>query len=295
MQNFSITATICGLWFVAISALAQEEDRFAKVEVTAQKVAGNVYMLQGSGGNIGVSIGDNGTLIIDDQFAPLAERILAAINKIDGSQPKYVLNTHFHGDHTGSNAFFGQQGTIVAHQNVRVRLLGQDVASTALPVLTFSDQLNLYFNNDELQLIHLPNGHTDGDSMVWFKKANVAHLGDQLFNGRFPYIDLPSGGTVEGYMRNLETVISTLPADVKIIPGHGELGEIASVVNSLRVIRATNKVVTDKLNSGESLDDTIAEGLPVEFAEWASGFINTENWIRILHGNWQRNQNQNGT
>jgi cyclase len=197
-------------------------DRFAGVEVETQTVSGSVHMLTGSGGNIGVSIGSDGTLIIDDQFAPLAEKIQNALTKLGGDRPRLILNTHFHGDHTGSNPSFGSSGAIIAHDNVRVRLATQDgFAPSGLPVVTFAQQLTVHFNGDELALIHLPNGHTDGDSVVWFKQANVIHMGDHFFNGAFPYIDIGSGGSVSGVIRNLEQVIQTVPADIKIIPGHG--------------------------------------------------------------------------
>src|SRR5690606_18769985 len=166
----------------AASASAQAaaaEDRFANVEVKAHRVRDNVYMLTGAGGNIGVSVGRDGTLIVDDQFAPLSDRITEALNGIDGGAPKLILNTHYHADHTGGNPVFGRTGTVVAHDNVRVRLLDQDGFPTeGLPVLTFSDRVRVHFNDDTLDVIHMPAGHTDGDSVVWFKRANVLHTGD---------------------------------------------------------------------------------------------------------------------
>ncbi len=276
------------LLFIYTIGWAGEADRFANVQVTSQHIGGTVHMLTGAGGNIAVSVGDDGTLIVDDQFAPLAGRIQAAVDELGGSRPKLVLNTHYHGDHTGSNAFFGAAGTIVAHDNVRIRLVNaDDVQRVALPLVTFAEGLTVHFNDDEIALIHLPHGHTDGDSAVWFKNANVLHTGDQLFNGRFPFVDIDGGGTVSGYMQNLETILELVPADIRIIPGHGALANVVTVAENLEVIRATQKMVVDALNDGDSIETVIERGLGAEYADWASGFINEERWIRILDADRQ--------
>ncbi len=274
--------------FFCTASWAGEADRFANVEVTSQHIGGTVHMLVGAGGNIAVSVGDDGTLIVDDQFAPLASRIQGAVDELGGNRPKLVLNTHYHGDHTGSNAFFGEAGTIIAHDNVRIRLVNDDnVQRVALPLVTFDDGLTVHFNDDEIALIHLPHGHTDGDSAVWFKNANVLHMGDQLFNGRFPYIDIEGGGTVSGYMQNLETILELVPEDIRIIPGHGELANVITVAENLEVIRATQKMVVDALNGGDSVEAVIERGLGDDYATWGSGFINEERWIRILDADRQ--------
>jgi glyoxylase-like metal-dependent hydrolase (beta-lactamase superfamily II) len=286
MNTLSIARQACVVAFttaVALPGLAAEADRFAEVRVTAEHVSGSVHMLTGAGGNIGVSVGADGTLIIDDQFAPLAERIEAALESLGGARPKLVLNTHFHGDHTGSNAFFGRDGTIIAHENVRLRLLGEEsVERSALPLVTFDDRVRVHFNDDEIDVIHLPNGHTDTDSVVWFRNSNVIHMGDLLFNGRFPFIDVESGGTVDGFVENLETVLEMVPADVRVIPGHGELTGIASIAGAIEMIRATREQVRDAAASGRSVDDIVAAGLGERWAAYGSGFINEERWIRIL-------------
>ncbi|MDP6376862.1 MAG: MBL fold metallo-hydrolase [Pseudomonadales bacterium] len=275
-------ATVITLLLPAFTHSA--EDRFAGIEVQAQRVSGSVYMLTGAGGNIGVSIGDDGTLIIDDQYAPLAERILSTIVEIGGARPKIVLNTHYHGDHTGSNAFFGTAGTIIAHDNVRTRLLGGDGGDrAALPVVTYHDRVRVHYNDDEIDVIHLPHGHTDGDSVAWFRNANVIHLGDHFFNGRFPYIDLQGGGSVTGFTANLQTVLDMVPADVKIIPGHGPLADAEDLRENLGVIKATAAQVTRALDAGQNVDDIVAQGLAGDLEDWGSGFINEERWIRILH------------
>ena len=264
---------------LAAAADLSKED----VEVKAIPVGGPVYMLTGTGGNIGVSVGDDGVLIVDDQFLPLAERIQTAIDALGGDRPKFILNTHYHGDHVGGNPHFGQAGTIIAHDNVRARLLGDDsLPLAALPIITFANSLSVHFNGDEIRLLHLPAGHTDGDSAVWFRNANVLHLGDQLFNGRFPYIDLEAGGTVAGYIANLEAVLEWAAPDVKVIPGHGTLGGLDEVRATIKVLRDTQQAVAAALANGATLDEVIAEGLGPDYAEWGSGFINEERWIRIL-------------
>ncbi|MCY4343781.1 MAG: MBL fold metallo-hydrolase [Gammaproteobacteria bacterium] len=258
-------------------------DPFRDVEVVAIPVSGPVHMLTGAGGNIAVTVGEDGVLIVDDQFLPLAERIQGAINELGGERPKFVLNTHYHGDHVGGNPHFGQAATIIAHRNVRTRLAADEaLPSVALPVVTFDDAMSVHFNGEEIALFHLPAGHTDGDSAVWFKSANVLHLGDQLFSGRFPYIDLDAGGTVQGYIANLEAVLELAPSDVQVIPGHGPLSTLDAVREALTVVRATRAAVAQAIADGAEIDAIVKAGLGDELAEWGSGFINEETWIRIL-------------
>lgn len=267
----------------ATAALAADADRFADVKVTAQPVNGSVHMLTGAGGNVGVSVGKDGTLIIDDQYAPLADRIQEALNGLGGGKPKLILNTHVHGDHTGSNAHFGGSGTIIAHDNVRVRLLSEEgVDRAALPLVTYTDRVTVHFNDEEIQLIHMPTGHTDGDSVVWFTTANVIHMGDHLFVDRFPYIDTGSGGSVSGYIRNLTTVLEMVPDDIHVIPGHGPLTDKAAIARSVEMIRSTRATVAEGVQAGLDTDAIIAEGLDEKWSSFGAGFINEERWIRIL-------------
>ncbi len=277
------------LLIASMSTVLAQRD-FSGVEIKATHVAGKVYMLEGSGGNIGVSAGPDGVLIVDDQFGPLAPKIEAAIGQIDAGSIKFVLNTHWHGDHTGGNAHFGKTAPILAHSNVRQRLAaGNDTPAEALPVVTFDQSLSIHFNGEEIRVIHVPTGHTDGDSVIYFTKSGVVHMGDQFFNGRFPFVDANSGGDVKGYIRNLETVLEWLPDTVKVIPGHGPLG----TKNDLRQFHAalveTSGLIRRGMQSGKSLETLQSEGLPEKWKDWGSGFINTSRWIEFVYRSYSEN------
>jgi glyoxylase-like metal-dependent hydrolase (beta-lactamase superfamily II) len=274
----------------AIAALGQQD--FTKVEVKTTPVAGNIHMLEGRGGNIGVSVGEDGILMIDDQYAPLAEKIRAALAKLGSDKPRFVLNTHWHADHTGGNVEFGKDGTIIAHSNVRKRLSEKQQVmgrpsdpqpAQALPVITFDESLSLHFNGEEIRVMHLPRGHTDGDSVVFFTKSNVVHMGDLLFNGMFPFIDLESGGDVAGYVKNVETVLKELKPDTQIIAGHGPLASVEDVKTVLRMLHETVGVVKSALAAKKSVEEIKAAGLPKEWESWGQGFIKTDKWIEIVH------------
>jgi glyoxylase-like metal-dependent hydrolase (beta-lactamase superfamily II) len=286
---------VCALFFILSSAhgsMAQQD--FSKVEITATKVAGNIYMLQGSGGNIGVSVGTDGILIVDDQFAPLADKIKKALKDLGDGKLKFVLNTHWHGDHTGGNVAFGPDAPIIAHDNVRQRLSTEQKSeffkrttpaspNEALPVITFDKSLSVHFNGEEIKVIHFPHGHTDGDSVIFFTKSNVVHLGDDFFVGRFPFVDLESGGDVEGLIKNIAEIIPKLPADVKIIPGHGAISTVADLKAYHRMLTETTAIVRDKMKAKKTLAEIKAEGLPAEWKEWGSGFIKTDVWLETIH------------
>ncbi|HYO91770.1 MAG TPA: MBL fold metallo-hydrolase, partial [Pyrinomonadaceae bacterium] len=199
----------------------------SKVEIKSTLVAGNIHMLEGAGGTIAVSVGRDGVMMVDDQFLPLADKIRAELKKLSEGRLKYVLNTHWHGDHTGGNRAFAQEATIDAQENVRRRLAagqmlrGQRVPPSpqeALPIITYNASMSFFFNNEEVRVVHYPHGHTDGDSVIFFTGSNVAHLGDDFFAGRFPFVDMESGGSVEGLTKNIAEIIRALPAGAKIIP-----------------------------------------------------------------------------
>ena len=241
-MNIKKLATTCLILCVAASALAQD-DRFASVTIETVPVTGNISMLIGSSGNIGVPTGSDGLLIIDDQYGPLAAKIRAALSQLRSDTPKFLLNTHFHGDHTGGNADFGVASIIIAHENVRGRLVAGDSPGSALPVITFDEDVTVHFNGENITLIHMPRGHTDTDSVVMFEESNVIHMGDHFFNGGFPFVDLASGGTVQGYISNLEKALSWIDDDTSVILGHGPLGTKADLLAFYNVVKDTSTTI----------------------------------------------------
>ena len=276
--------------FASVQTTFAQQD-FSKVEIKATKVSGNVYVLEGSGGNIGVSVGADGILIVDDQFAPLADKIKAALKNLGEGKLKFILNTHWHGDHTGGNAVFGPDAPIIAQTNVRKRLQEGMTAprkvdpapKEALPVITFDQSVSVHFNGEEIRVIHFPHGHTDGDSVIFFTKSNVVHMGDDFFNGMFPFIDIDSGGDVDGYVKNVGEVLAKLPASAKIIPGHGPLAAADDLKKFHQMLVATTDLVRQKVAAGKTLDQIKAEGLPAEWNSWGTGFIKTDRWLETLY------------
>ena len=270
--------------FLVLAPLAHAQQDFSKVEIKTIHVAGNVYMLQGAGGNIGVSAGLDGLLIVDDQFAPLAGKIEAALKQLNPGKLKFVLNTHYHGDHTGGNAHFGRDAHIIAHANVRKRLGGKPGDSKPeLPIITFDDSLSVHFNGEEIKLMHVPPGHTDSDSIIHFTGANVVHMGDSFFSGRFPNIDLGGGGDVRGYIRNVTDAIKKVPADAKLIPGHGPLSTVKELKESHEMLVETSGIVEKAIAAGKTLEQIKTDGLPDKWKSWAVPTITTSRWLELLY------------
>lgn len=284
------------LMLAAAPATFAQQD-WSRVEIKSAKVAGNVYMLQGAGGNIGVSVGADGILIVDDQYAPLADKIKAALKTLGEGKLKFVLNTHWHGDHTGGNAAFGPEAPVIAHTNVRKRLAEgmnvtgrtvQPAPKEALPVITFDHNVSVHFNGEEIRALHFPRGHTDGDAVIFFPAANVVHMGDLFFNGMFPFVDIDSGGDVEGYIKNVGEVLAKLPAGAKIIPGHGPLATAEDLKRSHDMMLKTTDIVRKKMAAGKTLDQIKAEGLPEEWKSWSWNFVTTDRWIATIHRSYSK-------
>jgi cyclase len=295
-----------GLMLAGSTALAgsgasggQGQD-FSKVEIKATKVAGNIYMLQGAGGNIAASIGDDGIVIVDDQFAPLAEKIQASLKSlgITDKPVRFVINTHYHGDHTGGNAPFSNAGsTVIAQDNVRKRLESGGTAGNggsihqenkaaekaALPIITFEHDVTVHLNGEDIRALHFPAGHTDGDSIIFFPKNNVVHMGDDFVRYGFPFIDVASGGSVQGMIAAMEQATAQLPADVKVIPGHGALSNLDDVREFTKMLKETSAAVENALKAHKTLEQMKQEKILDSWKKWSGDFVNADAFIETLY------------
>ena len=281
------------------AAGAQQPD-FSKVEIKVTKVSGNIYMLEGEGGNIAASVGDDGIVIVDDQFAPLADKIQTALKnlKITDKPVRFVINTHYHGDHTGGNAPFANSGsTLIAQDNVRRRLESGGVAGNggslkmenkpapkaALPVITFDHDVTVHLNGEDIQALHFPAGHTDGDAVIFFPKNNVVHMGDDFVRYGFPFIDVASGGSVQGMIAAMDKVSAELPADVKVIPGHGQVSNLDDVRAYVKMLKETSAAVQKAIDANKTLDQMKQEKILEPWAKWSGQFIDSDKFIETLY------------
>ncbi len=291
---------------IAATAAAQEQD-FSKVQIKVTKVSGNIYMLEGAGGNIGASVGEDGIVIVDDQYAPLADKIAAALKGVTDKPVRFVINTHYHGDHTGGNLPFATAGsTVIAQDNVRKRLEtggkagnGGSVAmeqkpapAGGLPIITFDHDVTVHLNGEDIRALHLPAGHTDGDAIVFFPKANVVHMGDDFVRYGYPFIDINSGGSVQGMIAACEKVAAELPADVKVIPGHGQLSNLDEVRDYIVMLKGTSAAVQAAITSGKSVDQMKKEQILAAWDKKYSGkFITSDVFIETLYNSLTNQKN----
>ena len=298
-RHAPIAFLLMALTLSAPAARAQRD--FSKVEIKTTRVAEGVYMLEGAGGNIGVHAGSDGVLVIDDQFAPLTDKIRAAITAISDKPVRFLLNTHWHGDHTGGNENFAKAGVaIVAHDNVRRRMSVEQynaifdrrtpaAPAAALPVVTFNDSVTFHLGGEEITCFHVPNAHTDGDVIVWFRKANVVHMGDCLFNGRYPVIDLAVGGSAAGMAAAADRMLKVLPADVKLIPGHGPLATPKELAAFRDMLNTAIGKVKPLVAAGKSLEE-IQKAKPLADLDetWGKGGMTPDNFLRVMHADLSR-------
>lgn len=249
--------TICTFFAFSIVFIACAQNK--EVVIKTNKLSENIYMLEGRGGNIGVSVGDDGVIMIDSQFAPLSPKILAAIKKLSHKDIKFLVNTHHHGDHTGGNGNMSKLGTqIVAHDNVRKRIKANaNQSDESLPIITFSDKLSIHINGEQALIFHVENAHTDGDVMLYFTESNILHTGDTYFNERYPYIDLNSGGSIDGYINAIKSALILIDDDTKIIPGHGKLSNKKEYQFFLSMLKNLKTLVLDEIDS-EKTEDEVA-------------------------------------
>jgi len=287
---------VCAVLFAIAIAVAQDED-LSKVQIKVTKVSGSVYMLQGAGGNIGASVGEDGIVVVDDQYAPLAEKIQAALKGVTDKPVRFIINTHYHGDHTGGNAFFQKQAPVIAQDNVRKRLeaggpagnLGsismdhKPAPKEALPILTFDHDVTVHLNGEDIRALHFPSGHTDGDSIIFFSKSNVVHMGDDFVRYGFPFIDLAAGGSVEGMIAAMEEVVPKLPADVKVIPGHGDIADLDDVRTYTKMLIDTRAVVEKGIQQKKTLDQLKQEKVLEPWKKYSGDFVSSDAFIETLY------------
>jgi len=280
---------------LAAAAPAAAQVNYDTVQIRTVKVAEGVYMLMGAGGNIGVSVGSDGVILIDDQFAPLSDKIKAAVAAL-GGPIRFLLNTHWHFDHTGGNENFAKSGVvIVAHENVRRRMSVEQFISAlnrreppspaaALPVVTFTDAITFYLNGDSINVFHVAPAHTDGDAVIWFRKANVMHMGDTFFNGRYPLIDLSSGGSVDGMVAAADRVLALVDANTRIIPGHGPLGDRPALQTYRAMLATVRDRIRQAVAAGQTLEQVQAAKPTAEFdAIWGKGSITPARFVEIVY------------
>jgi cyclase len=294
----TISVLACALT-LGTSALAQQD--FSNVQIQTTQVAEDLYLLVGQGGNIALSTGDDGAFIVDTQFAPLSEKIQAAVTAAGGGPVEFVVNTHWHGDHSGGNVNFGGAGaTIMAHDNVQVRMSTDQVSGlngetipasprAAIPVVTFPSRMTFHWNGDTVDLIHIPNAHTDGDTVVHFTNLNAFHMGDTYVNGGFPFVDVGSAGTLDGIIAAGEKVLSLSDAGTKIIPGHGALAtpeDLRAWIETLSTVRDRLKTLIDQ---GRTEDEVVAANPTSQWnATLGAGFMNGETFTRLAYQGMMR-------
>lgn len=283
------TAFLC---LAGISACAQGME---DVEMKVTNVRDNVYMIEGRGGNIGAISGEDGVIIIDDQFAELTDKIKAAVAEFSDESIRYIINTHWHGDHAGGNENLAKDGsTIVAHENVRMRLSTEQynafwdrttppTAEAAWPVITFSENMRLHLNGEDITIVHRFKGHTDGDALIKFEKANVIHAGDSFVTYGYPYIDGSAGGTFKGLINNAGAISELCDDDTIIIPGHGPLSKKEDVMWFMERLESIHKVIATGIAAGKTADDLVNENALQEFADWDGGFIKSKDFINIVY------------
>ena len=281
---------------LTLAVAAQDKD-LSKVQMKVTKVSGGIYMLEGAGGNIAASVGDDGIVIVDDQYAPLADKIQAALKGITDRPVRFVINTHYHEDHTGSNAYFQKAAPIIAQDNVRKRLEQGGTAGNgasvrfeakpqpreALPIITFDHDVTVHLNGEDIRALHFPAGHTDGDSIIFFPKSNVVHMGDDFVTYGFPFIDVDSGGSINGMIDAVDAVIAQLPGDVKVIPGHGALSNLDDVRNFVKMLKDTRQAVQKALEQGMTLEQMKQAKILDPWKKFSGDFISQDAYLETLY------------
>ncbi len=277
-----------------LPAAAQQD--FSAVQVKSEKVADGIYMLTGEGGNLGLLVGDDGAYLIDDQYAPLSGKILAAVKELTPEPVRFVVNTHYHGDHTGGNENMGEAGALlVAHENVRRRMAAgtfvkafnrqvEPAPEGALPVVTFTDAVSFHWNGEEIRVFFVGPAHTDGDSIIHFVKADVFHMGDTLFNGMYPFIDVSAGGRIDGMIAAADRVLKVASGKTRLIPGHGPVATKADLQAFRDMLARVRDRVAKLKAEGKSAEEVVAAKPTADLDEkWGGGFMKPDAWIGIVY------------
>lgn len=285
MKN--LTTLLIGLAMPAV-ACAQTGPDWEAIEFSATNLGNGIYMFEAYGGNLAMSVGEDGVFLVDDEFPQLTDKLLAAIAEITDEDVDFVINTHWHGDHTGANAPLAESGTtVVAHENVRVRMAASgrpQAMGKALPVLTFSDRVTFHFNGQTIAVSHPKDAHTDGDAIIHFIEADVIHAGDLLFNGLYPRIDYASGGTIAGYIAALETLYSLAGPGTRIIAGHGPLGGRDDIAAKIGMLEGARDAVKALLDQGMSVEEAkAAKPLAPWEDDWTWFFIDGDRMTEMLY------------
>jgi len=273
------------LAFLGAAALAATAIPSVASAQEISAIKDGIHVIMGRGGNIGVSVGEDGVFMIDDQFAPATEAILGQVKTVTDQPVRFLVNTHFHRDHTGGNENLGKAGVLIfAHDNVRARLLAGDAPTDALPVVTFNDTTTFHMNGQTVRVFHTANAHTDGDAMIHFQEADVIHMGDTFFNGFYPFIDSLSGGSIEGVFRSIDLVLELADAETVIIPGHGPIADCDDLIAYRDMLTKARDAISPLIADGKSVEEIVAAAPTKEFdARWGGGFLNPERFLRVMH------------
>lgn len=286
------------LFFLSLNGLlpTEAQENFDHVQIQTHTVTKNIYMLEGAGGNIGVCVGENGVFLVDDQFAPLTEKIQKAVAQVSEKPIRFLLNTHWHFDHTGGNENLGKAGAvIVAHENVRQRMSTEQfmkffdrrvpaAPDIALPVITFTTEITFHLNGETIEVYHPDPAHTDGDAIVFFRTSNVVHMGDIYFEGLYPFIDLDSKGSIDGVIQAVHYALGQMDGETKVIPGHGPLSNkenLTAYVAMLETIRdRVKKMVAEK----KTLEEVIASKPTADLdAKYGNGFMKPDQFVTLVY------------
>jgi glyoxylase-like metal-dependent hydrolase (beta-lactamase superfamily II) len=292
----ALLAAVLMLAVMVLPSAAEEEDPFANVEIETTQLTDNLYMLKGRGGNLGLCVGEDGVFLVDDQYAPLTEKILAAIAEITDQPVQFVFNTHWHGDHTGGNENFGKTGSLlVSHTNVRRRMSTEQfmdffnktepaAPDAALPVVTFTDSLTFHYNGEQITAFHVPHAHTDGDGVIHFPTANVVHSGDIIWYTLYPYIDYSAGGTIDGMIEGTRLILGLCDDETRVITGHGPLIHKPEVENYLAMLAGIRDAVAAEKSKGRSLEETQAAAPAAAWdADWGKLWLTSDQFVEMVY------------